>query len=280
MSRAWRVPLLLVALFLGQVLLGEPAFSGFALHSHNDFDQKRPLQDAFDARISSVEVDVVDRWGEVRLTHIGIFTSGTLREAYLDPLQKRVDQLGSVLGDGKPFYLWIELRGFFTRAGIVPLLRELLARYPMLARFDSSGALVKEGPVVAILSGYSGYKHDYFEGLAVSPACLALNDHEWSRLARKEGQGFDARAKWLSLRWSRFSDWDGKGAPPPGLKEMLGALLGRIHARGKRVRFWGNPEAPAFYRLMRETGVDLASTDTLSPLEALTSPKPTAPTPR
>jgi hypothetical protein len=231
--------------------------SGFTLHSHNDFNQRRPLQDAVAAKVSSVEVDVVDRWGEVKVTHIGIFTDGSLREKYLDPLQKLINDRGSALGDGKPFYLWIEIRGIFARGGVVPLLRTLLEQYPMFERYNARGETVRKGPVVAIISGYSAFKHEYFDGQAVTPACLGLNDREW------QTPGFDPRAKWLSLRWSRHADWKGEGAPPPGLAEKIRALVSGIHAQGRRLRFWGNPETGEFWDLMKETGVDQASTDSL-----------------
>jgi len=238
---------------------GLDAFAGsFVAHSHNDFEQKRPLEDALDAQFQSVEVDVVDRWDQVRVTHLGVFTIGTLKEMYLDPLQKRVNEKGSVYGDKKPFYLWIELRAFFAGAKVVPLLRQLLAQYPMFAQFDRQGKMTKRGAVIAIIGGYSRHKENYFKGQSETPACMALNSGEWLE------SGHDPRALWIALKWTRYAgDWDGNGTPPLELKEKVKNLIARVHQQGKKVRFWKNPETAEFWQLMIEVRADQAGTDSL-----------------
>src|SRR6266478_168041 len=76
-------------------------------HSHNDYEQRRPLLDALALGYRSVEADILLRDGELWVSHKGRSFVGTLRELYLDPLQARVDRLGSVGGgdeNGKRAY--------------------------------------------------------------------------------------------------------------------------------------------------------------------------------
>ena len=79
-------------------------------HSHNDYEQRRPLLDALALGYRSVEADIWLRDSELWVSHKGRSLAGTLRELYLDPLQDRVDRLGSVHGDGEPFLLWLDLK--------------------------------------------------------------------------------------------------------------------------------------------------------------------------
>jgi hypothetical protein len=163
-GRKWRTILGLSLALVGAaraVATPPLAHAEFLPHSHNDYQQKRPLQLALEQGYRSLEVDVAASFfGPTRVvvTHWGLIPEGTLQEMYLDPLQKRVGEKGSVYGDGKPFYLWIEIRRFaLGSGGITEALRELLARYPMLTRFSPRG-VAKAAPVVVILTGYSPHK--------------------------------------------------------------------------------------------------------------------------
>src|SRR6267143_1236051 len=60
-------------------------------HSHNDYEQPRPLLDALALGYRSVEADILLRDGELWVSHKGRSFLGTLRELYLDPLQARMD---------------------------------------------------------------------------------------------------------------------------------------------------------------------------------------------
>jgi hypothetical protein len=239
----------------------------FTVHSHNDFEQERPLLDALSFGYRSAEVDVIDRSDEVRVTHIGFFTQGSLKELYLDPLQKVVTQKGSVHGDGKPFYLWIEVRAIFSGPEIVPLLRDLLSRYPMLESFDARGQIVHLGPVIAIICGYSSYREDLFRDQPEVPAYLAGNSFDVGKPAKAVAG--DERLKWLSLRWSRYVDWDGDGPIPLAQLERLERLVVAIHGQGLKMRFFSNPQTKAFWDLMRDAGVDQAGTDDLARTRAM-----------
>src|SRR5438046_1197290 len=65
-------------------------------HSHNDYEQEQPLSDALRNGFYSVEADIWLVNHEILISHLGWFFTGALKELYLDPLQARVDRLGSV----------------------------------------------------------------------------------------------------------------------------------------------------------------------------------------
>ncbi len=246
---------------------GESKERDFIVHSHNDFQQDHPLWDALDLGYRSAEVDVIDRGGQVRVTHLGLFTQGTLKEQYLDPLQELVTRRGSVYGDGKPFYLWIEVRAIFSGAEVAPLLRDLLSHYPMLQSADGRGQVVHPGPVVAIICGYSKYKWDIFLDQPAVPAYLAATSFDVAR--PDDGLGADGRLQWVALRWSRYVDWDGEGPIPLAELERLERLIVSLHEHGLKVRFFSNPQTRAFWDLMREAAVDQAGTDDLPRVRAM-----------
>src|SRR5260370_27011364 len=89
-----------------------------AAHSHNDYEQRRPLLDALALGYRSVEADIWLRDGELWVSHKGRSFAGTLRELYLDPLQARVDRLDSVRGGREPFLVWLDLKSGDNELGL------------------------------------------------------------------------------------------------------------------------------------------------------------------
>src|SRR6266852_3845830 len=69
-----------------------PVMPMTAAHSHNDYEQRRPLLDALALGYRSVEADIWLRDSELWVSHKGRSLAGTLRELYLDPLQDRADR--------------------------------------------------------------------------------------------------------------------------------------------------------------------------------------------
>src|SRR5690606_13064648 len=92
-----------------------PPFSGPAGelvrgHSHNDYEQPEPLEDALASRLYSVEADIWLVDGALQISHRPWDYVGRLATLYLDPLQERVDTWGSVYGDDEPFHLWLDIK--------------------------------------------------------------------------------------------------------------------------------------------------------------------------
>jgi hypothetical protein len=224
-------------------------------HSHNDFAQSRPLDTALENGITSIEVDVTDRHDEVSIVHLGFWTYGTLKEMYLDRLQRLVDEKGSVYGDGQKVTLWIELRPFITTAAVVPMLRALLDRYPMFAVFGKSGKVIHPGPVEAVI--INDRSRDFFVGRSSAPACLGTTLVEF-----KEGPNEDFEC-WVHLRWGRYFNWQGGGEITKKELAKLKTIQAAAHARGLKTRFWASPDTPLFWARARSLPFDLVNTDNL-----------------
>lgn len=231
-------------------------------HSHNDFVQDRPLEMALEEGYSSIEVDVTDRAGEVAVVHLGVWTYGTLKAMYLDRLQRIVDEKGSVHGDGRKFTLWIETRPFITNSEIVPYLWELLSNYSMFAIFDSSGKIVRPGPVEVVV--INQYARAFFKGRSTAPACLGTSGFDVT------GAPNEPYECWNYLHWANYFRWEGNGEMPKEERALLASIQSSAHARGLRTRFWGNPDREPFWRRARGLGFDLIGSDHLqSTMEVL-----------
>jgi len=232
-------------------------------HSHNDYEQRRPLLDALALGYRSVEADILLRDGELWVSHKGRSFLGTLRELYLDPLQARVDRLGSVGGDGESFLLWLDLKS--GEDELVLELRQLLARYPMLARMD--GGKMKRAAVTVILTGDENAKRAYTAGAGARYACRDSNE-------LLEDENRDPLHLWYALSWPDWFFWDGEGRIPSAERNRLQALVDAVHSRGRRLRLYHLPEAESVWSEALDAGVDLLSTDDLQRLEQFLDARP------
>jgi hypothetical protein len=224
-------------------------------HSHNDYEHERPLLDALDNRFTSVEADIWLVQGEILVSHNEGAYKGSLKDLYLDPLQSRINDKGSVHGDGGGFLLWIDIKD--GRPELNQALENLLRGYPMLTVFNEQGA--KEGPVTAILTGDAASKERH---VAQYSPCRACRDGGYA----KDNPAADHRWRWIAARWGSLFDWDGEGEFPADQKARLVEMLEDIHGKGRKVRFWGSPDKVTYWTLAVETGIDLINTDRLEDL--------------
>ncbi len=232
-----------------------PVFHPIA-HAHNDYEHPRPLLDALDHRFGSVEADVQFDGGQILVTHGGPPYVGTLQGLYLDPLAARVTQNGgSVHGDGLPFFLWIDLKG--SQPGMDDALVALLAGYPMLSAFDEDGGT--PGPVTLVLTGNGAMK----DKLVARPAprrYVRDGDH----FTDMDGPA-DSRWQYYGLDFLTEAGWDlAVPLTTPTLNTMRRIAL-LAHRDGRRVRYWRNPDEPAYWAAAADAGIDFIGTDLLQP---------------
>jgi len=257
------------ACFYGWLALS--AFSHFAsadlmqkmlpfLHSHNDYEQEKPLLDALNRQFESVEADIWWSKGEVKISHLGIIYSGSLEELYLKPLQERVEHLGSVYGDGRPFYLWLDFKE--NCAELRTGLRVLMNQYEILFKKNQSFV-----PVQLILTGNDTAKRDFF-----------MDNRDW--MITLDQNDFVARPpqnsaySWYSLEWRDFFEWDGIGEISIKEKKTLNQLIEKIHNQQKKVRFFGTPETYSSWNELIRANVDILGTDHLQKLRDFIDRRP------
>ncbi len=194
------------------------------------------------------------RDGQVVVSHVPFVDRGRLEDLYLVPLQERVDRLGSVYGDGRPFYLWIDLKE--SRPELTDALHALLERYPMLTVFTDEA--VVSGPVVAILTGDETAKARYTDSRRVRLACRDSNE------LRSGDAAADRRWTWYALPWNDVVEGDERGGRTVVAYSRLRAIVETVHRLGRRLRLYGVPERREAWTAAVGAGVDLVSTDQLA----------------
>ncbi len=219
-------------------------------HAHNDYEHPRPLEDALALGFASVEADVWWQAGDLRVSHLGLWFKGTLRQLYLDPLQARVDRLGSVHGDGQRFTLWIDIK--HGDAALARALRKQLDGYAMISRVRNGKR--QGGAVDVVLTGNE----------AIKRAVLAGDDVPATRDSHALDAGDDPLVTHYSLHWSDYLGWDGTGPISDGDRDALRCIVRAAHAQGRHLRFFASPDTPSFWQLAAEMHIDFIGTDRIA----------------
>lgn len=225
-------------------------------HAHNDYEHERPLFDALDQRFYSVEADIWLVDGDLLVAHDKGQYKGSLKELYLDPLQQRVDRLGSAHGDGNEFYLWIDIKD--DRDELIGLLHEVLADYSMLTTFTDEK--INQGRVTVILTGNDTLKKAYVDRYATRYACRDSNHY------REDDPAADPKWLWYALPWKSYIRWYGDEPIDENEEAKWRQLVESIHVKGRRVRLYATPDHERYWKKAIEIGVDLINTDRLKEL--------------
>jgi hypothetical protein len=225
------------------------------VHAHNDYEHKRPLFDALDHGFCSVEADIylVDSQLLVAHQRNQVKPERTLQKLYLDPLRERVRKNGGrVYAGGPEVVLLIDLKTDWKT--IYPVLRETLKGYAdMLTIFR--GEATETNAVRAIITGYRS--KIMFTGESIR---YAAYDGELEDL---DSGASASLIPWISSNWGRTFHWRGVETIPPEEQKKLKEIVEKAHGQGRRVRFWGAPDFPDFWRELMSDGVDLINTDDL-----------------
>ncbi len=186
---------------------------------------------------------------------------GTLRALYLEPLAARVEANGgSVHGDGRPFFLWIDLKSGDAR--LQDVLGAQLADYAMLARFDDDGEATS-GAVTVILTGCDAAKRALVARPGPRPYVRDANTYD------ADDADADGRWAYYSLKFADYFSWDGEGELPLAQRQRLRGLVDSAHAKGRRLRIFSTYDRRADWTAAIDAGVDFINTDHLAELAAL-----------
>lgn len=227
-------------------------------HAHNDYYHPRPLLDALDHGFVSVEADVFLVDGEILVGHDRheLTRERTLEALYLAPLAERVRQNGgSVHGDDKPFYLFIDIKADGL-ACYDRLHRMLAARKQMLTTVRDGEVSV--GAITVVISGDRP-----IETIAAQSLRYAGID---GRLTDLDSDAPAHLMPVISDRWPSHFAYRGEGPMPSDQAARLSRTVAKAHAAGRVVRFWATPESEALWIVLLEAGVDLINTDQLARL--------------
>lgn len=238
------------------LLLGRLGAESVLGHSHNDYEQERPLVEALEHGFEIVEADVHLIKGELYVAHLRpLFPkeSRTLRKLYLEPLLARFRAQGQIGGKERPFLLMIDFKS--EAAPTWEVLRTQLEDFrAMLTEFDQN-EVIRPGAVTVFISG----------NRPVAPLRKAKR-----RLAALDGRPHELGRGWpaaltpvVSAPYQDHFRWRGQGEPPAEEVEAFRMLCAKAKSEGKKVRLWGSPESRAVWRVLIEAGADVINTDEL-----------------
>ncbi|WP_329001135.1 glycerophosphodiester phosphodiesterase family protein [Kribbella sp. NBC_00709] len=233
-------------------------------HAHNDYDHRRPLQDALDRGFNSVEADVWLVAGELRVAHdlTDAKPGRNLESLYLKPLADRVrENHGQVYKHGQDFQLLIDIKsdGPSTYAAV----DKALAKYRGISTIFVNGRVLK-GAVTSVISGNRPLDDMKAQKLRYAGYDGRLGDLQ---------SGMPASLMPLvSDNWSNVFTWRGIGPMPEAEKTKLHDIVVNAHHAGYKVRFWETPDTPgaareALWRELTAANVDYLNTDDLHGLE-------------
>lgn len=251
----------LAILFLAAARLSSA--EGFWLpqsHAHNDYQHTRPLLDALAEGFCSVEADIFLVDGRLLVAHdrSRVKPDRTLEALYLDPLRERIRQNGGRVHRGGPeFTLLIDLKQNWRI--LYPSLRQTLTNYADILTSFVDGRK-RTNAVLVVISGDRDLS--MFEGEAVRYAAYD------GTVTDLESNPSPAVVPWISASWRSQFRWNGTGAIPSEELAKLRRIIDQTHSQGRRLRFWGSPDAPNFWQVMHVAGVDWINTDHLSELRS------------
>lgn len=237
--------LLIILVMLGPFAVQAQQKTVFALHSHNDYLQPVPFWDAFSAGCASIEVDVILQEGQLQVAHekASIKPARTLVSLYMKPIQEAV-ALGHI--QDFPFHLLVDLK---TEAysTLEVLLKDLEPFSELLYGPQNPRGLK------LIISGNRPKPDDYGkypDWLLFDYQSKELSvDLPWNKIGM------------VSLSFSRFSVWNGKGRILESQRQQLQAFIDLVHSYNRPVRFWASPDGKTAWRAFYEMGIDYINTD-------------------
>lgn len=222
-------------------------------HSHNDYEQERPFEWAYNVQFGSIEADIFLIDGNLYVAHeeSRISRDKTLQAVYLDKIKSLLNS-----GNGKIYpkqsnalQLLIDIKTAAepTMAALVSLLN----KYPEITRNKS---------VSIVVSGNRPGEHLY------------NNYPEWIHFDGRLNEVYSAttlsRIALLSDDFKDYVQWNGAGTPPASDSLKLAKLVARAHQLKKPVRFWGSPDNPATWKFLMGLKVDYINTDRIKDLAA------------
>ncbi|MEZ4828879.1 MAG: endonuclease/exonuclease/phosphatase family protein [Bacteroidia bacterium] len=221
-------------------------------HSHNDYEQVRPLQTALENGFCSIEADVWLIDGKLYVSHnrpLITPRSPTLESLYLEPLSQRVtENYGWIYpGYNQPIQLLVDFKN--EGEATYRKLKEVLESYTYLLKAGSN----HPQPVEIVISGDR-------------PVAAIAADS--SRLVCVDGRPGDLAEVYdpqlvplISERYGEITSWKGKDEITEGELMGIRALAEQAHRQGKKLRLWATPESENVWQTLLNAGVDYINTD-------------------
>lgn len=239
-----------ITAFLFLIFVGLNTVAQVKIHSHNDYLQQKKFTLAYENRVYEIEADVFEVDGELIVAHSKneIHRANTLQKVYLDPIDSLFKlHKGKVSADKNyTFTLMIDFKTPWDKT--YEVLRKQIDKYGNIFNRKKNKAAVQ-----IVISGnrpaetnYHTYPDwIYFDGL---PNVNYHNDDL-------------KKVTMISDNFRTHSKWNGTGEMTKADQLNLKKIIDDAHKLNKPVRFWGAPDTPDAWRLLRALGAEIINTD-------------------
>jgi len=221
-------------------------------HSHNDYEQKNPLFEAYNQGFGSIEADVHLVNDTLYVAHDAheIRKERTLETLYLQPLlgKFRKNKNSIYTDKTRSLVLLIDLKTGYQET--LPILMKTLEPYKKM--------LMPRGNVQVIISGNTpppGLFADY-------PNYIYFDGRPENTYSAKESK----RLGMISQSFRKYNQWKGQGEIATEDKARLQAVVEQVHNQNKRIRFWATPDTESAWKLLMDLNADYINTDSIIPL--------------
>lgn len=217
------------------------------IHSHNDYEHPIPFWTAYVYDVSSIEADIFLKNDTLYVTHdpSEIKKDRTLESLYLQPLQKAKKLR---FGNQQELQLLIDVKS--DAATTLKTLITTLEKYP---------DLVNDELISFVISGNRPLPEDYLD----YPKYILF---DYQSLENVSDSKIWNKIALVSLPFSKFSNWNGKGRLTKDDYEKVATVITNAHSFNKPFRFWGAPDSKTAWKAFTDLGVDFINTD--MPFEA------------
>lgn len=225
-------------------------------HSHNDEMQSRPLTQALQDGFTSIEVDLQVINGRLLVGHTpkdAEHKNLTLEDGYLAPLQKRVEQFGSVYPSASEVTLMLDFKG--SAETTYGALKPLLEKYAgMLVQVH--GGQQQPAPVKVVITGNQPRLESTDErSVFLDGSLRQALDHP--------GSIDPSVSPTLQGNYHTFFRWNGDGTMSSGERRKLDTMVKSVHQQGLQMRLWDAPDKVRAWETFVDAGVDRINTDNL-----------------
>lgn len=229
-------------------------------HSHNDYEQKRPLWEALENGFTSIEIDVFGVGeNELRVSHIpfALKLKPHLEDLYMKPLSAWIDMnAGHVFPSDTAvtLTLMIDMKGDGNKS--YPHLRNLLERYKKYLTVYEEGKLIKKGALRIMLSGNRPMEllnAEKEQLVCIDGALGPTYYHGPSKV-------FVARE---SAPFSAYFKKRTNGKLSVKEIEILSRLAWEARQKNREIRFWAAGNNPKRWEILKESGVTVINADKL-----------------
>lgn len=237
-------------------LNAQTTYTTLNAHSHNDYEQKNPFFEAYNAHFGSIEADIWAVNGQLLVAHTKneLNAECSLDKLYIQPiLTKFRENKGKAWNDFQgSFQLLIDLKTSYPET--LPLLVAELKKYPEV--FDQK---VNPNAVKVVITGgtpppaeFENYpKFIFFDG----------------KLYQKYTASQRERIAMFSEDLHRYTAWNGSSAIPENDFKKLCSLVDSVHSLPCKIRFWDAPDTPESWQQFQNLKVDFINTDHIQQLK-------------